>query len=55
MRLRLALADDLAQQRLESLHVIVLEHAHICARETDTETDRGVIQLVRDDRNRRIY
>lgn len=49
MRLRLALADDLSQQCLERLHVIVLEHPDICTTQTNAESNRRVVQLVRND------
>jgi hypothetical protein len=45
----LALGDDLAQELLERLHVVVLEHADARAREPDADTDRGVVELVGDD------
>lgn len=49
MRLRLALADDLAQQLLKRLHVVVLEHAHVRSAQPDPVPNRGVVELVRDD------
>ena len=49
VRLGLALADDLSQKRLEGLHVVVLEHPDVGAAETNTEPDRRMVELVRDD------
>ena len=46
---RHALADALAQQRLELLHVVVLVLADVRATETRTEADGAVVVFVRDD------
>lgn len=49
MALGLALADDLAQQVLQILHIIMLEHPNLCPAEPDTHTDGRMVELVRDD------
>jgi hypothetical protein len=49
MRPRLTLTDDLPQQRLQILHVVVLELPHARSAHPDSEPDRRVVQLVRND------
>ena len=46
MRLGLALADTLLQQGFQSVHVVMLEHPDVGAAETDTESNRRVVELV---------
>jgi hypothetical protein len=46
---RLALGDNLAEQRLKSLHVIMLERSNAGTAESDTESDRRMVELVGDD------
>ena len=49
MRLRLSLTDNFPQQRLEVVHIVVLEHANISPAQPNTEPDRSVVEFVRDD------
>ena len=49
VRLWLALTDDLPEQRLERCYIVVLEHPDIRTTQPRTETDRRMIQLVRDE------
>ena len=44
----LTLADALAEETLKVVHVVVLEHINDSTRDTSTETDRGVIELIAD-------
>lgn len=48
MSLGLSLTDDFSEQRLEALHVIMLEHPDVCTAKPDSETDRSVVELIRD-------
>lgn len=49
MRLWLALADDLPEQRFERFYIIVLEHPYIRTTQSRTKTNRRMIQLVGDE------
>lgn len=49
MRPRLTLTDRLAQQRLQRKHIIMLEHPDTRRAQPNAESDRGVVQFVRDD------
>ena len=49
VRLWLALADDLPEQRLERFYIVVLEHPYIRTTQPRAKTDRRMIQLVRND------
>jgi hypothetical protein len=49
VRLWLALADGLPEQRLESFNIVVLEHPYIRAAQSYTKTNGRMIQLVGDD------
>ena len=44
----LALGDGFAQRALEIAHIVVLEHGDHGSRKTGTESDRRVVQLIRD-------
>lgn len=50
VRLRLALTDDLPEQRLERFYIVVLEHPYIRTAQSHTKTNRRMIQLVGDDK-----
>jgi hypothetical protein len=49
VRLGLTLADDLPQQILERLHVVVLERPDARPAQPNTEPDRRMVELVRND------
>ena len=50
MGLGLALTNDSLEQRLERLHVIMLENPHISPAQPCTKTNRDVIALVGDEK-----
>lgn len=49
MCLGLALADTFAQQGLQVLHIVVLEHPDMGTTEPGSETNGGMVELVGDD------
>ncbi len=49
MRLRLALTDNLPEQRLERFHVVVFKHSHIGSAQSRTKPNRGMIIFIRDE------
>ncbi len=49
MRLRLTLADHLSEKFLEALHVVMLEHPDVGPAHTYTNTNGGMVELVRND------
>jgi len=50
MCLGLALADTFAQQGLQVLHIVVLEHPDVGATEPGSKTNGGMVKFVRDDK-----
>lgn len=51
----LALGDSLAEDTLQVVDIVVLEHFNDSARESGTEADGGVIELVGDDKTTLSY
>jgi hypothetical protein len=49
MSFRLALADNLPQQRLQTLHIIMLERPDMGSTQPYTEANGCMVKLIRDD------
>lgn len=50
MCLGLPLTNNLPQQRLQTLHIIMLEHPHIRSTQPDPKPNRRMVELIRDNK-----